>query len=128
MADYAPVYANGTQPVTHTTSAAVTAGRVLAVSGNGTVAHAAAANSPTIVGVAAHDAGSGARVAVWPLANAVHELSAPGAITAGAGVATVGTAGEVQTAVVGTAAAGGYLIGIAATTAANGKVRVAGRQ
>jgi len=125
MADYAPVYSGGVEPFTATTSAAVTGGRVLEVSGNGTVAHAGAA-STVAVGVAAHDAASGARVTVWPLANVVHELSAPGAITAAAGVVTA-AAGEVATATIATAAAAGTLIGIAATTAADNLVRVVGR-
>lgn len=125
MADYTPVFSGGAQPFTATTSAAVTGGRVLEVSGNNTVAHAGAA-STVAVGVAAHDAASGAKVSVWPLDNVVHELSASGAITAAAGIVTA-AAGEVATAVVGTAAAAGTLIGIAATTAASNKVRVVGR-
>jgi hypothetical protein len=126
MADYLPVYTGGVKPYVATTSAAVTGGRVLEVSGNGTVAQAGAA-STVAVGVAAHDAASGARVTVWPLgAGCVHELSAPAAITAAAGIVTAAN-GEVATAVVGTAAAAGTLIGIAATTAASNKVRVVGR-
>lgn len=125
MADYTPFYSCGVVPYTATTSAAVTGGRVLEVSGNGTVAHAGAA-SVVAVGVAAHDAASGAKVAVWPLVGCVHELSAPAGITAAAGIVTA-AAGEVATAVVGTAAAAGTLIGIAATTAASNKVRVVGR-
>jgi hypothetical protein len=62
MADYTPVYEGGATPFTATTSGAVVGGRVLAVSGNGTVAHAGA-NVTTFVGVAAHDAPSGGRVA-----------------------------------------------------------------
>jgi hypothetical protein len=126
VADYTPVYTGGAVPFTATTSAIVTGGRVLEVSGNGTVAHAGA-GSLVSVGVAAHDAASGAKVTVWPLSNCVHELSAPGAITAAAGIITA-AAGEVATAAVATAAAAGTLIGIAATTAASLKVRVVGRQ
>jgi hypothetical protein len=125
MADYTPVFSGGAKPFTATTSAAVTGGRVLEVSGNGTVAQAGA-GSLVAVGVAAHDAASGAKVSVWPLDNVVHELSAPGAITAAAGVITAAN-GEVATAAVATAAAAGTLIGIAATTAASNKVRVVGR-
>lgn len=125
MADYTPVYSGGVEPFTATTSAAVTGGRVLEVSGNGTVAQAGAA-SVVAIGVAAHDAASGGRVTVWPLANVVHELSAPAAITAAAGIVTAAN-GEVATAAVATAAAAGTLIGIAATTAASNKVRVIGR-
>jgi hypothetical protein len=127
MADYSPVYSGGIQAFTATTSAAVTGGRVLEVSGNGTVAQAGA-GSLVAVGVAAHDAASGARVTVWPLANVVHELPvATGTVTAADGV-TSSTTGGVTTAVVGTAAAAGTLIGIALTTAASpNKVRFVGR-
>ncbi len=125
MADYTPFYSGGVTPFTATTSAAVTAGRVLEVSGDGTVAHAGA-GSVVAVGVAASDAASGAKVTVWPLTNCVHELSASGGITAAAGVVTAAN-GQVATAAVATAAAAGTLIGIAATTAASNKVRVVGR-
>ena len=126
MADYTPVYTGGTEPVTFTTSAAVTGGQVLAASATGTVGVAAAA-SVVVVGVAAHDAASGARVSVWPLANIVHELVATGTITALDGVSAAASGG-VQTIVVGTGAAAGSLIGIALTTATNpNKVRFVGR-
>jgi hypothetical protein len=126
MADYSPVYSGGVTPFTATTSAAVTGGRVLAVSGDGTVAHAAA-GSVVAIGVAAHDAASGARVSVWPLANAVHEINSPAIVTQGTGVKTA-AAGEVATEGVAVGAAAGTLIGIATTTsAAAGKVRFVGR-
>jgi hypothetical protein len=125
VADYTPVYSGGVVPFTATMSAAVTGGRVLAVSGNGTVAHAAA-GSLVAVGVAAHDAASGARVTAWPLDKVVHELSAPGAITAAAGVVTAAN-GEAASATIATAAAAGTLIGVALTTAASNKLRVLGR-
>jgi hypothetical protein len=127
MADYTPIYSGGVSPYTATTSAAVTGGRVVAVSATGTVAHAAA-DSAVAAGVAAHDAASGARVTVWPLDGAVHELEASGAITAGAGVVTDAN-GQVKTATIATAAAAGTLIGTAATTAAGTplKLRVNGR-
>lgn len=125
MADYTPIYSGGVEPFTATTSGAVTGGRVLEVSGDGTVQQAGAA-STVAIGVAAHDAASGARVTVWPLANVVHQLSASGAITAAAGVVTAAN-GQVATATIATAAAAGTLIGIAATTAASNLVRVVGR-
>lgn len=126
MADYTPVYTGGVLPATLTTSAAVTGGQVLIASGNGTVAPAAGA-SAVAIGVAAHDAGSGARVTVWPLNNVIHEITAAGAITAADGI-TSAASGQVATAVVGTAAAAGTLLGIALTTATSGnKVRFMGR-
>lgn len=128
MADYTPVFTGGVVPKTATTSGTVTGGRVLAVSATGTVAHAGA-DSTVVVGVAAHDAASGAKVTVWPIVNCVHELEASGAITAGAGVVTDAN-GQVKTATIATAAAAGTLIGTAATTAAGSptlKLRVDGR-
>jgi hypothetical protein len=128
MGDYQPIVSGGQNPWTATTSGAVTGGRVLAASGNGTVAHAAA-DSTVVVGVAAFDAGSGAKVSVWPLDGVVHELEASGALAAGAGVVT-DAAGQVKTATIATAAAAGTLIGTAATTAAGSplKLRVQGRR
>jgi hypothetical protein len=131
VADYVPFYENGVQPFTATTSAAVTGGRVLAASGNGTVAHAGAA-SAVAVGVAAHDAPSGGQVTVWPLEGVVHELQAASAVTALAAIETA-AAGEVATAAAGAAATAGSLqtvIGVALTTAAGSplKLRVLGRR
>lgn len=129
MADYLPVYTGGVKPSTHTTSAAVTGGRVVRISGNGTVAHATAQAIDNL-GVAAHDAASGARVTVWPLDNCIHEIEAAGAITAGGGVASA-AAGQVEAVTTGIAAgsAAGTLIGVATTTAAGSplKVRFVGR-
>lgn len=128
MADYTPIYTGGVRPRSYTTSAAVTGGRVVAVSGSDTIAHAAA-DDATAVGVAAHDAGSGERVTVWPLEGVTHELEASGALAADAGVVTDAN-GQVKTAVIATASAAGTLIGVAATTAAGSplKLRVLGRR
>ena len=105
----------------------MTGGRLLAVSGNGTVAHAAA-DSAVVARVAAHDAASGVQVAVWPMDGVVHEPKASGAITAVAGVVS-DAAGQVKTATIATAAAVGTLIGTALTTGAGSplKLRVQGR-
>ena len=95
MADYLPKFAAG-QPWTAVTSAAVTGGRVLIVSGAGTVSHAGAdAVAETLVGVAGTDAGSGETVLVYPLAGAVHKLTAGAAIAAGATLGTL-AAGKVD--------------------------------
>lgn len=127
MSDYQPVFSGGAKPFTGTTSGAVTGGRVLAISGSGTVAHAAA-DSAVVVGVAAHDAASGAKVTIWPMVGVIHEIEASGAITAAAGVVTDAN-GQVKSATIATAAAAGTLIGTAATTAAGSplKLRVSGR-
>jgi hypothetical protein len=130
MGDYAPVYDNGVKPFTATTSGAVTGGQVLAQSGNGTVGAAGAA-STIVVGVAAHDAASGAKVSVWPLEGLIHELVAANAITQGGGVqaAASGQVDPVATSIAAGSAAG-TLIGTALTTAAGSplKLRVQGRR
>ena len=129
MADYSPVYRNGVNPFTLTTSGAVTAGQVLVASGNGTVA-ASNAVSAVAVGVAAQDAASGAKVTVWPLANVVHESVTIAGVSALDGVSTAaaGNPGTVSTIAVATGAAAGTLLGIALTTATAGnKVRWIGR-
>lgn len=130
MSDYLPIDDGGRTPFTYTTSAAVTGGRLVAVSGNNTVAHAGAA-STVVVGVAAHDAASGAKVSVWPLEGVLHELEAANAITAAGGVqsAANGQVDPVTTSIAAGSAAG-TLIGTAVTTAAGSplKLRVQGRR
>ncbi len=110
MSDYAPLYMPG-DVITGVTSGAVTGGRLLMVSGNGTVAHATA-DSNAVVGVAAHDAASGANVAFHGRGQ-VHVSTAAGAITAAARVnaAANGT--------VASATAGVGNVGVAMTTAAD---------
>ena len=126
MSDYSPVYAAGVLPFTMTTSGAVTGGQVLVASGVSTVA-AAGAGSVVAVGVAAHDAASGAKVTIWPLNNVIHEIVATGTVTALDGIATA-AAGTVATVVIATGAAAGSLIGTALTTATTpNQVRVIGR-
>ncbi len=95
MVDYLPKFESG-KPFTALTSAAVTGGRVLIVSGAGTVSHAGAdAVAATLIGVAAFDAASGERVTVYPLKGAVHKLTAGAAIAAGATIGTL-AAGKVD--------------------------------
>lgn len=130
MADYTPVYAAGQLPFTLTASATVTGGTPVVASGVGTVGPAGA-TSALCVGIAAHDAAANAKVAIWPLANLIHEVAvvAAGTVTALEGVVT-GASATVQTAPtsIATQAAAGTLIGIALTTAtAPNKVRFIGR-
>lgn len=128
MADYSPVFASNIYPFTKTASAAITGGTVVETTTTGAVGPAGAGSLKS-VGVAAHDAASGAVVSVWPLANVEHEITvvAAGTVTVGDGVIT-GAAGTVNTSAVATAAAAGTLIGIATTTAtAPNKVRFVGR-
>lgn len=130
MGDYVPVYTGGAQPFTATTSGAVTGGQVLVSSGEATVAAAGNA-SAVAVGVAAHDAGSGAKVTVWPLEGVIHEILAANAIAASAGIQTAAT-GKVDPVATSIAAgsAAGTLIGTALGAAAGSplKVRFQGRR
>jgi hypothetical protein len=125
MADYTPVYASGVNALTKTASATIVGGQVVETTTASSVGPAGAA-SAKVVGVAAHDAASGARVTVWPLANVEHEVTCTGTITVGDGVAA-GAAGVIVTAAVATAAAAGTLLGIATTTGTAAKVRFVGR-
>lgn len=128
MADYTPVYAANQLPETKTASAAITGGTCVIASGVGTVAMAGAA-AANVVGVAAHDAASGARVSVWPLVGLEHEIITPAGVTAGGGVQTAAN-GQVDpvTTSIAAGSAAGTLIGTATTTATAGnKVRFIGR-
>lgn len=120
MADYTPIHSGGAIPFTSQASATIVGGTLVSVSGNLTVATAGAA-SATCIGVAAHDAASGAKVTVWPLRNVTHEITSTGTIAAGDGIAS-GAAGVAATAVVATAAAAGTLLGIAENGATGGAV------
>lgn len=129
MADYSPVFSGGAVPFTSTTSGTVTGGTLLAVSGSGTVATAGAL-SAIVVGVAAHDAASGAKVTIWPLDGVIHELVAANNITQGNGIQSAAS-GQIDPATtsLATQAAAGTLIGTALTTATAGnKVRFQGRR
>lgn len=129
MADYTPVFTGGTYPFTSQATGAIVGGTPVATSTTGTVA-TAAAGSLTAIGIAGHDAASGAKITVWPLDGATHEVAvvAAGTVTVGDGV-IVGASGTVATAAIATAAAAGTLIGVATTTATAGAlVRFIGRQ
>jgi hypothetical protein len=114
MADYTPVFTNGTAPWTLQASVAVTGGRLVEVTGNGTVGPAGAA-SLKVLGVAAFDAATGAKVDVWPLAGLTHKITASGAIAAGDNLAA-GAAGVVSPIAAGTF---GQLVGVADRAAAD---------
>lgn len=118
MADYSPVYATDQKPFTMTAGAAITGGQLVFISGVSTVTPTAGANGATI-GVAAHDAASGARVSVWPLCNVVHETVTPAGVTAGAALSS-STSGGVDSGTLGTLAAAGTFLGTAITTATAG--------
>ena len=129
MADYTPVFTGGANPFTsQVVTGAVAGGQFVSSGGVGLVAPSAA-DSTTVVGVAAHDAAVGAKVTVWPLKNVTHEVTvvAAGTVTAGDGVKT-GALGTAATTVIATAAAAGTLVGTAVSTAtAPNAVRFLGR-
>lgn len=114
MADYLPIRIPG-QALVATASAAITAGQIVEVSGNDTVAPADAA-SVKWLGVAAFDAVAGNRVTIH--AGGTQAPAASGTVTAGDQVA-VAADGKVATSVDGDGA-----IGVALTTATDAEVRV----
>ena len=93
MSDYLPKFKTG-DPFTLPTSGAVTGGRLVAVSGAGTVAHTGD-DSAVCAGVAAFDAASGDQLTIYPRPG-IHRLTASGAIAAAARIAA-DAAGKVQT-------------------------------
>lgn len=116
MGDYSPIHSG--QSTTRTTSAAVTGGQLLIVSGDDTVAPSSAASGAWL-GVAAFDAASGAKVTVE--LGGVQELTASGAIAAGAQVVAAAD-GKVATIGAGTF---DQAVGVALNAAADGEpVRV----
>lgn len=114
MAEYLPLYLPG-EAVPMTASAAITGGQVVAVSGDATVAKAAAA-SAKVVGVAAQDAAASGDVITVFGRGTVHRSTAAGAITAGDSLQAAAN-GAVATHTVGTNDAN--VIGVALTTAAD---------
>ena len=116
MADYTPVFTGGTFPFTSQASGTIVGGQVVMVSGNGTVAVATQAGAAKAVGVAAHDAVSGAKVTVHPFPGATHEVTAQGAVTAGDSLRVGSVNGTVAAIGAGTF---GELIGVAVSGAAD---------
>lgn len=116
MPDFSPLFKPGAE-FTRTTSAAVTGGQVLIVSGSGTVAASSAA-SAAVFGVAAFDAASGDSVTV--ISDGVVNLAASGAISAGGAVAAAASGA------VAAHSGTNYstIVGVALSDAANDKVLV----
>lgn len=126
MADYTPVFSGGCFPYTMQAAATITGGTFVQTTGAGTVSPAGAA-ATNVIGVAAHDAASGAKVTVWPIDGVTHEITSTGTIAVGDGIAS-GAAGVAATVAVATGAAAGTLLGIATTAATGGAlVRFQGR-
>lgn len=103
MADYVPKFSPGTA-ITFTASSDVIGGRIVEITGDNTVAHAAA-DSAKVVGVAGFDAPTGEQVTVY--SGGVQRPLAAATITAGARVtaAADGKAGTGGTHELGTALA-----------------------
>jgi hypothetical protein len=109
--------------ITGTASATTLGGQVLCVTGSGTVGPAGTSTQAKVVGVAAQDAATNAKVSYFPRGK-VHVSTASGAITAGDQV-VAGAAGTVAAEPAAAAAATGdvnnarEIIGVALTTAAD---------
>lgn len=115
MADYNPLYLPGVA-FTSTASAAITGGKAVYVSGDGTVANSTTAAN-LIIGIASQDAAaSGDKVGVFARGT-VHLLTASGTVTAG-DVVEAAAAGAVATHTQGTNDV--RVFGIALTTATTG--------
>lgn len=121
MGAYLPLHDDG-EAVTRTTSAAVTGGQVVVVSGSGTVAPSAGA-SVAVFGVAAFDAPSGTEVTVYK--GGIQRPIASGTVTAGDQVVSA-AGGKVATLAAASGAtaadinAARQVIGLALTTATDG--------
>jgi Uncharacterized conserved protein (DUF2190) len=116
---YTPVYFEA-DTLSDTTSATVTGGQLLYVSGNNTVAPTTAATAAW-VGVAAFDAASGTLVSYYT--TGVHDLAASGSIAAG-DLVIPAAAGAVATQGTASAANDVQVVGVAKSAAAGGVVRV----
>jgi hypothetical protein len=111
MGDYQPVAPADVLPFTLTAGGTIVGGNLVELSASDTVIQGAGANRP--IGVAAHDAVSGQRMTIWPLADLIHESPVQGTVAVAAGAPiTGGTTGTVNTGVLGTLAAAGTLVGI----------------
>jgi len=112
VADYTPKFPTGRTPFTLTAGGTIVGGDCVTLSASDTVVSSAAAGAA--IGVAAHDAVSGAKVVVWPL-GCVHEtVAGAGGVTVGDKLKVGATAGVLIT---DGAASIGVTVGIALNTA-----------
>lgn len=118
MGVYAPNYIDADR-LSFVTAAAVTGGQLLYISAANTVTPTSAATAAW-VGIAAHDAASGAVVTVYTVG--VHTVAASGSIAAGAAV--IGAAAGAVATVASDASDGANLVGIALTAAASSLVTI----
>lgn len=129
MADYTPIFSGGCFPFTSQASGAITGGQLLAETTTAGQVATAGAASTLVIGVAAHDAATGAKVTVWPIVGVTHEVTSTGTIAAGDGLISGASGVAATSGGLAAAAAAGTLIGIATSAATGGAlVRFMGRQ
>jgi hypothetical protein len=117
MAVYAPLFYPG-DSIPRVTSAAVTAGQLVYVSGNDTIAPTSAA-TVSWLGVASQDDAGGGQISVYT--EGVHVLAASGTINAG-DVVVPAAAGAV--AAIGAGVNYAQVVGVALSAAASSLVKV----
>lgn len=118
MGVYAPLFFPG-DAIPRVTSAVVTAGQLVYVSGNDLVAPTSAATSAWLGVAAQDDAVGGNQIAIY--AEGVHVLAASGSIAAGDPVVAA-AAGAVAT--IGSDTNYAHVVGVALAAAANSLVKV----
>lgn len=118
MADYGPVFTAGKKPRTYTAGGTIVGGNLVELT-TAEVITASTAASVDCIGVAAHDAASGALVTVWPLSGVTHEIVASAAVAVGDNIAPAATG---KGAPIG-AGTFGQLVGVATTVAAGDGVK-----
>jgi len=127
MGDYSPPQSSDITPFTSQASGTIVGGTLVTASGDGTCAASTTGDHP--IGVAAQDAVSGQKIAVWPLSGVIHEISPQGVVALAANNPVIaGTTGLINTGALGASAAAGTLIGICtkAGTGGTSKARFIG--
>jgi hypothetical protein len=121
MGDYTAVFLPGSITSLQA-SGTIVGGDLVGVSGSGTVAKITTLASPAYVGVAAHDAAAGQKLAVIT-GKAVHESIADGTVTAGDLLSSTNTANrQVKTLAVAAVDVGAAFNQATINTAINGSV------
>jgi hypothetical protein len=125
MSDYTPKFVLGSAPFTMTASGAIVGGDVVVMNGSDTVSSSGAGGVG--IGVAAHDAATGAKITVFPL-KCVHEtLAGVGGATAGQPLKVGASAGKLVLWVTGTDGAEKWVGNAINTAIADATLRWIGR-
>jgi len=112
VSDYFPVTGDEPGVFTLTAGGTITGGQIVELNANDQVIASAGAGARAI-GVAAHDAVSGGRLAIYPLSDIIHETPITGVVVIAAGAPVKSAAaGAVDTGTLGALAAAGTLLGI----------------